>query len=120
MIPPQRRLEVLLLHMREAAEHAVSYVDGLTFDDFMRDSRTREAVAMNLIIAGETATSVSQKHPEFEAAHPEMELRHMRNMRNRIAHGYFDLDFMVVWAVVRDDLPPLVAQLDAILKSAER
>lgn len=75
---------------------------------------------MNLIIAGECANNVCQNHPEFEGAHPGLPLRQMRAMRNRIAHGYIDLDFMIVWSIVNDDLPRLIAQLDAILDPPAR
>ena len=115
MMPPQRRLEVQLLHMRDAAQNALTYPEGMAFDDFMREAMVREAVAMNLVIAGECANTVSQKHPEFEAQYPGFALRQMRAMRNRIAHGYVDLDFAIVWDIVNNDLPSLIAQLDAML-----
>ena len=35
----------------------------------------------------------------------------MRGMRNRIAHGYFDIDLHVVWQTVRDELPRLIEGL---------
>ena len=38
----------------------------------------------------------------------------MRGMRNRIAHGYFDIDLVVVWDTVQTALPELKLQLDGL------
>ena len=38
----------------------------------------------------------------------------MRGMRNRIAHGYFDIDMSIVWETVQRELPALVGQLAAM------
>jgi uncharacterized protein with HEPN domain len=43
----------------------------------------------------------------------------MITMRNRLIHAYFDIDLDIVWATVSEDLPPLLASLDLILKSTE-
>jgi uncharacterized protein with HEPN domain len=39
-------------------------------------------------------------------------------MRNRLIHGYFDIDLDLVWNTVVDDLPPLLAQLESAVKNA--
>lgn len=51
---------------------------------------------MSLIVLGEAATKVMERHPSFAEAHGEIPWRNMRGMRNRIAHGYFDIDLDVV------------------------
>ena len=38
----------------------------------------------------------------------------MRGMRNRIAHGYFDIDLDIVWDTVHDALPNLLASLASL------
>jgi len=82
--------------------------------DFKQDKRTQQAVVMSLIVLGEAATKVMDQHPEFADQHPEIPWRSMRGMRNRIAHGYFDIDLTVVWDTLQTALPALKAQLDAI------
>lgn len=68
---------------------------------------------MSLIIIGEAATKVMDQHPDFTGAHPEIPWRSVRGMRNRIAHGYFDLNLDVVWGTVTSALPALLAVLPA-------
>lgn len=56
---------------------------------------------MSLIIIGEAATKVMDGYAEFTQAHAEVPWRSMRNMRNRMAHGYFDINLDVVWETVQ-------------------
>ncbi len=107
----QNRLPDNLSHMRQAAEDACSFVEGLSKDDFLTDKRTQQAVIMNLIIIGEAASRAMDGFAEFTEAHPEVPWRSMRGMRNRIAHGYFELDLNVVWETVQKALPALLRQL---------
>lgn len=50
-------------------------------------------------------------YPDFANAHSQIPWRNMRGMRNRIAHGYFDIDLDVVWDTVQTALPPLAVSL---------
>ena len=54
------------------------------------------------------------RHGEFAERHPEVPWRSMRGMRNRIAHGYFDINLDVVWDTVQTALPELLARLPEI------
>ena len=108
------RLADYLDHMRQAATEACAFVEGLDKDDFMADKRTRRAVVMSLIIVGEAASKIIERHPAFAAQHDEIEWRGMKGMRNRIAHGYFDINLDVVWDTVQTALPLLLRQLSNI------
>jgi uncharacterized protein with HEPN domain len=68
-------------------------------------------VILSLIVLGEAATKVMDRHPDFAAAHPHIPWRNMRGMRNRIADGYFGIDLDVVWDTVQTALPVLGEQL---------
>lgn len=115
-----QRLGDLLAHMHGAATEALAFVEGMSKVEFLDDRRTQQAVLMSLVVLGEASTKLGQNHPEWADAHPELPLRSMRGMRNRLAHGYFQIDFDVVWATVIDELPPLVAQLATLIAAAER
>ncbi|GGN17917.1 MULTISPECIES: DUF86 domain-containing protein [Marinomonas] len=110
----ENRLPDYLEHMQQAATDACSFVEGLNKDDFQEDKRTQQAVIMSLIILGEAATKIMDTYPEFSQAHAEVPWRSMRGMRNRIAHGYFDINLDVVWDTVQTALPTLLKQLLSI------
>lgn len=105
------RLPDYLDHMRQAIADAQSFVDGMAQAGFMHDKRTQQAVVMSLIVLGEAATKVMDQHAAFAEEHTEIPWRSMRGMRNRIAHGYFDMNLEVVWDTVQIALPELRSQL---------
>lgn len=94
-----------------AARQACEFVEGLDRTDFLADKRTHQAVILNLIILGEAAARLIDRHPDYVAAHPEVAWLSMRGMRNRIAHGYHDIDLEIVWETVSVALPELLDQL---------
>lgn len=108
---------VLLEQMLEAALRARSFVEGMEKNDFLKDFRTQQAVAMSLLTIGEMVTRLASDHPGFLARYPDTPWFLMRAMRNRIAHGYFELDFDVVWDTVLTDVPELVYRLPSIRAS---
>ena len=88
-------------------------------DEFLVDKRTQQAVISNLIIIGEAATKLLKDYGQFLDQHPDVPWRSMRGMRNRIAHGYFEIDLDVVWETVKTALPQLLERLPAIRKSSD-
>ena len=108
------RLPDYLGHMCQAIADAQSFTEGMDQVDFVQDKRTQQAVVMSLIVLGEAATKVMDKYPDFAAEHTEIPWRNMRGMRNRIAHGYFDINLEVVWDTVHTALSALKSQLDAL------
>ncbi len=110
----KNRLPDYLEHMRQAAKDARSFVDGMRKEDFIGDRRTQQAVIMSLVIIGEVATKIMDGYPEFAARHSTIPWRSIRGMRNRIAHGYFDINLDVVWETVDTALPDMVRNLCAI------
>lgn len=112
MIDP--RLQDYLDHMQQAAIEACDFVEGMAKEDFLVDRRTQQAVIMSLIIVGEAATKLMDRYPDFISTHHQIPWRNMRGMRNRIAHGYFDINLEVIWDTVQTALPQLRQQLAAM------
>lgn len=106
------RSQTHLGHILQAAKQALTYVDGMDRSEFMTDTRTQQAVIMNLLIIGEAASRIIQNAPDIMAQNPTIPWLGMRGMRNRIAHGYFDIDLDVVWTTIQTALPDLLDQID--------
>ena len=88
------------------------YTDGMTFDQFVNDARTMDAVVRNLMTMGESIRWIPE--PILDA-HPDVPWRTLRGMRNVVVHEYFGVDPAILWETVRGDLPPLEAKLEAVL-----
>ena len=74
---------------------------------------------MSIIIIGEAATKVIASYSDFTLKHTNVPWRSMRNMRNRMAHGYFEINLDVVWETVVQWLPTLLLQMPAVRQDAE-
>ena len=107
----ENRLIDYLDHIQQASIDVRSFVDGLEKDVFLEDKRTQQAVIMSLIIMGAASTKVMDDYAEFAQKHSDIPWRSMRGMRNRIAHGYFDINLDVVWDTVQMEVPNLLKQL---------
>lgn len=116
----ESRLPDYLDHIRQAATDACSFVEGQGKADFLADKRTQQAVILSLLIIGEAATKLLQSYGDFLAKHPEVPWSSMKGMRNRLAHGYFDINLEVVWETVSKALPNLIERMPAILDDARR
>ena len=103
--------------MLEAATLAQSYVEGLGKANFLGDKRTQQAVILNIMVIGEAATKLADEYPEFVSRFPQVEWKSMRGMRNRLAHGYFDINLDIVWETVKQALPELENKLRQIQQS---
>lgn len=106
-----------LLDMLVAARDAVVFADGLSFSEFARDQRTQLAILKCVEIVGEAASRVGA---ETREAHPSFPWREIVGMRNRLAHAYFEIDLRLVWDTVRNDLPPLIVQLEPLVPPESR
>jgi uncharacterized protein with HEPN domain len=108
------RLGDYLDQMVTAANDALGFVNGMSKEDFLADKRTQQAVVMSLVIIGEAAARIMERHSEFIAGNPDIPWRGMRGMRNRVAHGYFDVNLDVVWDTVQTALPDLLLRLERL------
>ena len=98
--------------MREAAVKILKYTQGLTFEDFLADDKTIDAVVRNFEIIGEASLRIDE---DFRLENPQIEWKKLRGFRNRIAHDYFGIDYEIVWSILTQDLEELVFQLDQLL-----
>lgn len=102
-----------LRHMLEAAQKAVGFAAKRTRPDLDSDEQLALALTRLLEIVGEAAGSVSA--PIRESA-PAIPWRAIISTRNRLIHGYFDVDLDVLWKIVTDDLPVLIRELERLEK----
>ncbi len=110
----KRSLTLFLNDIKESIEKIESYLKGFSFDDFVNDPKTIDAVVRNLEIIGEAAKNIP---PDFRSTHSTIEWTEMIGMRNKITHDYFGIDYQVVWETATNDLPPLKAHIILLLEN---
>jgi uncharacterized protein with HEPN domain len=90
------------------------FAAGKTFSDYQTDDMLRSAIERKLGIIGEAFVKLEETDPAQVEQFPE--LRKIVGMRNRIVHGYDNLDEELVWDVVRNKLPALQKQVESLLE----
>lgn len=107
----EQRLLDYLGHIREAIERIHRYVLDVDELGFLENEMVQDAVIRNIEIIGEACHNIEQRYPDFAAAHPELPLAAAYQMRNAVAHGYFKVDWQIVWKTLHNDLSILHAEV---------
>ncbi len=110
----KRKDLIPLRHMYEHAKEAVSMIEGKSRSDLDTDRKLNLSLVRLLEIVGEAAARVSQG---FKVTHPDIPWIQITGLRNRLIHGYDEVDFDILWNILKIDLPPLISNLEAILES---
>lgn len=105
---------VRLRHMLDAAREAVDFVQDKTQKDLFKNRMLALSLIKLVEIIGEAAPCVSMKTQQL---FPQIPWQNVIRIRNRLIHGYFDINLGIVWDTVRDNLPPLIAELEKIIAS---
>ncbi len=105
-----------LRHMLDAARDAVGFAEGRARGDLDTDRQLTAALLRELEVLGEASKRVSD---EFRTEHPELPWKKMAKTRDRLIHGYDNLDHDIVWDIVTEHLPEVVAALEGIIEAGE-
>ncbi len=106
-----QRDQATLLDILKAARLALEFSGGLTRDALEDDLKTQSAVLHQLMLLGEGVKRLSD---EFRDRNSEIPWRLIAGMRDRLIHGYDDVDLDQVWKTVAEDLPPLIASIEPL------
>ncbi len=104
------RDDATLLDILRAAA-ALEFRGRLEKAAFLTDLKTQAAVLHEWLVLGEAAKRLSTA---FREEHPDVPWKAIAGMRDRLLHGYDDVDLDLVWKTVDEDLPALVTRLDAL------
>lgn len=102
-----------LHHMLDAAKEAVEFAENQYLEALYIDRKLALSLTKLVEIIGEAASKVTQ---ETRQQYSTLPWQFMIGIRNRLTHGYFDIDWSILWETVNRDLPPLIEELEAILQ----
>lgn len=105
---------VRLRHMLDAASKTLQLTENCKREDLDKDEKLALALVRLLEILGEAAKCVSEK---CRQSYSNIPWRQIAGTRDRLIHGYFDVDLDIVWKIISSDLQPLVQQLEKALSN---
>ncbi len=113
---PHHEDRIRLRHMLDHAREVLAMVDGRSRSDLDTDRQLNLALVRLLEIVGEAANRVS---PDTRAHHTAIPWQDIIGLRNRLIHGYDQVDFEILWLIIRQDLVSLCEELERIVPAAD-
>ena len=92
------------------------FTKNLTFDKFVKDRKTVNAVIRSIEVMGEAAKNIPEP---FRKKHPKIPWKKMAGMRDKLIHEYFGVDLEIVWKMIENNLPTLKSSFNKICKEFE-
>ncbi len=108
----KRDSRLFLRDILEAAQQIKSFVAGFDYLQFQSDDKTSSAVIRKLEIIGEAVKHIPDAIKE---KYPNIKWKEVAGMRDRLVHGYFGVDYSLVWDTTQTDIPRLITEISQIL-----
>ena len=99
---PKRESYDYISDILDAMSKAQKFLQGVSYESFLRDDKTQAAVEREIEIIGEAAGNIPNS---IHKKYPEIPWQKIIGMRNKLAHEYFGVRIMIVWNVVKEDIP---------------
>jgi|HubBroStandDraft_1064217.scaffolds.fasta_scaffold121433_2 uncharacterized protein with HEPN domain len=103
-----------LHHILDECIYLIKESQQCTFEEFLANDRLTRAVCRSLEIIGEASGKIP---PDFKAKYPLVPWRDMNDIRNKIIHHYFGVDYDIVWDTVISNIPNLRESIEVVMKT---
>lgn len=84
----------------------------MSYQKFLKDTKTQDAVVRNLEIIGEAVKNISES---LKAEYPNIPWKDMARVRDKVIHFYFGVNYDIVWSIAKEDLPQVAEQINTVL-----
>ena len=102
-----------LKHILDECNYLLHEYSTNTFEGFINNLRLSKAICRSLEIIGEATTRI---HPDLKIKYKNVAWREMSDIRNKIIHDYFGIDYDIVWDTLKTDIPVLKEWMEIIIK----
>ena len=110
----KRDYKLFLRDILESCGFIEEFVKGMNFDEFTQDEKTLSAVIKKIEVLGEASKNIPES---IKKRHPHVPWKEMAGMRDRLIHGYFGVDYALVWKTIEQYIPEVKSQIAEILNA---
>jgi uncharacterized protein with HEPN domain len=104
----------LLFHIRDEMAYIFEQTSLSTRNEFLENETLKRAFSRSLEIIGEAVKNLSS---ELVLSHADIEWRSLAGMRDKLIHGYFSVDYAIVWDVAVTKIPVLKSKIEDLIKN---
>lgn len=109
----KKSIELYLNDILEAIENIQEYTNNMTYEEFIDDKKTKDAVVRNLEVIGEAVKNIPSNIKEET---PSVHWKAIAGMRDKLKHEYFGISYATVWETIQNDLLPLNIGIKKLIK----
>ena len=102
--------------IRDSAEKINRYTREMTYEEFVDDPKTVDAVLRNFEVIGEAAKNVPD---DIRQEYDDVPWAEMAGMRDKLIHGYATVELQIVWATIQEEVPGLKTQIESVRDELE-
>jgi uncharacterized protein with HEPN domain len=113
----KRDYKLFIKDLLECINKIEDFVGEMSFDEFMKDEKTKSAVVREIEVMGEAVKNIPSSIRE---RYKDIPWNQMAKTRDKIIHFYFGVDYEIVWRVIRERLPEIKPSLEKMLKEMEK
>ena len=112
-----RTISIYIKDILQNMDDAVEFIQGMSYEQFVADKRTLNAVLRSIEVVGEATKNIPD---EVRTRYPQVPWKEMAGMRDKVIHSYFGVDRETVWLVVRDSIPAIKPLMQQVLEDLEK
>jgi len=106
-----------LKHIRDELDYITGASQDLAIDDFLGNETLKRSFTRSIEIIGEAVKNLPD---DFRKQHPDIDWKSIAGMRDRLIHGYFGVDYEIVWDVIKNEAPKLKEEIRRIFQVNEK
>ena len=109
----KREYRDYLQDIYDAINDVAIFIEGMRYEDFLRDKKTINAVIRSIEVIGEASKQLPKA---VRDKNPSIPWKKIAGMRNKVIHEYFGVDIEIVWKTAKKQIPVLKNKIFVLLK----
>ncbi len=107
----KRKLSLYVKDMLEACIKIQQFLEGINYEDFIKDDKTSSAVIRKIEIIGEAVKCLP---PDIRQTFSDISWSAIAKMRDKVIHFYHEIDYEIIWETATSDIPALIPKLEKV------